>query len=378
MEERNLEIKVGLLVVAAGVLLAGFIYVMGGVSIEDRFNLYVDFDNPLWLSEGADVRVSGTKAGRVEEITFMGGRLDPAVGRRVYVRVRLGIAERVRDALREDARFYIANQGLLGEQYVEVDPGDIDRPRLDPAKPVKGIDPPRLEKFLIKGYDIVTAVARILDSAGEDASDLLAVLVRVLRATDELIAENRGSLKAIADNTAALADEALGLVRDARATINEGGKVDMILDDVRGVTQGLPAQVDEMLARLDSTLGRADRLVARLDGVVEETLGEPQRRQIRNTVANLEAVSERAIGVADDIVALSTEVRGQVEPVASRVRQAVDSLVLTLTAVGEIVRTVRRGEGTVGALLMDEQVFDDLKELIRDLKHNPWKFFWRE
>jgi phospholipid/cholesterol/gamma-HCH transport system substrate-binding protein len=27
---------------------------------------------------------------------------------------------------------------------------------------------------------------------------------------------------------------------------------------------------------------------------------------------------------------------------------------------------------------MDEELYDDLQELVRDLKHNPWKFFWRE
>ena len=39
---------------------------------------------------------------------------------------------------------------------------------------------------------------------------------------------------------------------------------------------------------------------------------------------------------------------------------------------------IRAGKGTVGALVMDEQLFDDLQEMVRDLKHNPWKFFWRE
>ena len=27
---------------------------------------------------------------------------------------------------------------------------------------------------------------------------------------------------------------------------------------------------------------------------------------------------------------------------------------------------------------IDEEIYDDLQEMIRDLKHNPWKFFWRE
>ena len=31
-----------------------------------------------------------------------------------------------------------------------------------------------------------------------------------------------------------------------------------------------------------------------------------------------------------------------------------------------------------GALLVEQQIYDDLKELVRDLKRNPWKFFWKE
>ena len=43
-----------------------------------------------------------------------------------------------------------------------------------------------------------------------------------------------------------------------------------------------------------------------------------------------------------------------------------------------IVSHIRKGNGSVGAFVMDEQLYDDIQELARDLKHNPWKFFWRE
>jgi phospholipid/cholesterol/gamma-HCH transport system substrate-binding protein len=43
-----------------------------------------------------------------------------------------------------------------------------------------------------------------------------------------------------------------------------------------------------------------------------------------------------------------------------------------------ITNHIRKGKGSVGALVMDEQLFDDLQEMARDLKHNPWKFFWKE
>ena len=43
-----------------------------------------------------------------------------------------------------------------------------------------------------------------------------------------------------------------------------------------------------------------------------------------------------------------------------------------------IVAHIKRGGGSVGNLVMSEQLYDDLQELVRDLKHNPWKLFWKE
>ena len=43
-----------------------------------------------------------------------------------------------------------------------------------------------------------------------------------------------------------------------------------------------------------------------------------------------------------------------------------------------LVDRVKAGKGTVGALVMDEALYDDLQEMLRDLKHNPWKFFWKQ
>lgn len=39
---------------------------------------------------------------------------------------------------------------------------------------------------------------------------------------------------------------------------------------------------------------------------------------------------------------------------------------------------LKGGKGTAGALLARDELYDDLKEMVRDLKRNPWKFLWRE
>ena len=42
-----------------------------------------------------------------------------------------------------------------------------------------------------------------------------------------------------------------------------------------------------------------------------------------------------------------------------------------------ITEHIKAGKGSVGALVMDEAIYDDVKELLRDLKHNPWKMMWK-
>jgi phospholipid/cholesterol/gamma-HCH transport system substrate-binding protein len=43
-----------------------------------------------------------------------------------------------------------------------------------------------------------------------------------------------------------------------------------------------------------------------------------------------------------------------------------------------ILANVKKGKGTVGAMLMDDALYDDLQTLVRDLKRNPWKFLWKD
>ena len=75
-QERSIEVKVGILILVSLVILGGFILVMGGLSFEKTYALYVDFDNPGGLQPGAPVRLAGIKIGSVGEMKFMGGKID--------------------------------------------------------------------------------------------------------------------------------------------------------------------------------------------------------------------------------------------------------------------------------------------------------------
>ena len=135
-QERGIEVKVGLLILTALGLLAAFVVVLGNFSLSRGFSFFVDFDFSGNLQAGAPVKVAGIKLGKVQRVDYLAGKKDPATGRRVYVRVKVWVDERVRGTVFEDAEFFINTRGVLGEQYLEVVPGT---PGKRPIAPGRGL-----------------------------------------------------------------------------------------------------------------------------------------------------------------------------------------------------------------------------------------------
>src|SRR5687768_5762527 len=105
--ERGLEFKVGLLIIVAAVVLAGFIFVLGNFSLSDGFTIHVQYSYSGNLQEGAPVKVAGIKVGKVTGVHFVGGKEIDKNGNRVQVVVDAWIANRAREAIREDAEYFI-------------------------------------------------------------------------------------------------------------------------------------------------------------------------------------------------------------------------------------------------------------------------------
>lgn len=338
MKGLSLEAKVGLLILSAAVLLGGFLFVLGGVSLADNYSVYVDFDNPGSVQPGAAVRIGGVKVGSVEEVSYLGRRLDPQTGRRALVRLRLAIRTDVRETIHEDALFYVTSQGVLGEQFIAVDPGSPERPPLQEGAIVAGVDPPRLDLALALGYELLETVVDGVRENREELGGLVDDVVAIVRDLRTLLAENRGDLEAIVDNVRTLSDEGVSTLRAARESYIDGERPRRIMRNLDRTVARLDREAPELLENVGSAAKNASELL--------EAIGPEQRRQLQSTIASAERIATRAESA--------------------------------LTQGEEIVQHMREGRGTVGALLMDEEIYDDLQELFRDLKHNPWKFFWRE
>lgn len=113
MGRNPIETILGAVVLVVAGLFLAFAYSMADVKTVDGYPLTAVFNKTGDLSVGADVRISGIKVGTVTE-----QRLDPERFRAV---VGMTISQDVK--LPVDSSATIVSDGLLGGQYVKLQPG---------------------------------------------------------------------------------------------------------------------------------------------------------------------------------------------------------------------------------------------------------------
>jgi phospholipid/cholesterol/gamma-HCH transport system substrate-binding protein len=340
MSQRSIEVKVGVLILVALVLLGGFVVVMGGLSFEPTYTVNVDFDNPGGLQSGAPVRIAGIKVGKVEEIRFRGGEVDPATGQPVPpVRVIAKMEKRYQNAIYENSRWYVTAQGVLGELFLAVEPGSHDRPVLPDGAVVQGVSPPRLDLLLSESYELLHRAYEGITKNEDKIGDMFDGLHSTLKGTGEFFKNNQNKLDNIVTNVETLSAEADQTMKSARKRYVENPQIDRIFDNVERTTVTLNKNLDPMLGDGRQVLADAKKITGTL-------ASDEQIKRIDKITKDVSETTGRAKLAAADAQAM--------------------------------VAHIRRGKGTVGALVMDEALYDDLQEMLRDLKHNPWKFFWRE
>jgi phospholipid/cholesterol/gamma-HCH transport system substrate-binding protein len=337
-QERSIEVKVGALILISIAILGGFILVMSGLNLQRTYTVYVDFDNPGSLQAGAPVRIAGVKVGNVENLQFL-GKIDPGTGRRVLVRTKVAIEQRVKDSIHTDADFYVTAQGVLGEQFLAIDPGSPDKPALADGAVVKGIDPPRLDLFLAKAYELLDTTVTGIQNNREVLGDILTNTAGLLKGLNGVVSGNRERIDRIVSNVEETTVETKQLVHDARVNYVDNPKLMETVDNIDKLSTQIHEDSGPMIKDAREALANLNRASA--------TVGDPKEQEkIRKTLTDVEQLAERANAAAADAQA--------------------------------IVAHIKKGEGTIGGFVMDEEVYDDVQEMIRDLKHNPWKFLWRE
>ena len=338
-----LEYKVGLLILASTAILIGFVFVLGNYSLRSGFTLEVDFDYVGSLQAGAPIKLSGIKVGKVKAVELHGGQQDPAIGQRVQVRVTAWVEDRAGDAIRSDAEFFINTAGVLGEQYLEIVPGkDWTHPPIQPGAIVHDAhrvhDPPRTDLVVARLYEVLDGVSGVLRDDRDEIKHLLSNGASAVAEVNQLLVDNRARIGELIGDTTALARRATATLDKVNAGLGDGKPVASLLASADGALVAARGSLQTLTPPAASLLTDATRVTG--------LITEPR-------LAGVDRALDGMAGAAGGASAL-------------------------IGTASAIATDLRAGKGTVGNLLSRDELYTDLRELIRDLKRNPWKVFWKE
>jgi phospholipid/cholesterol/gamma-HCH transport system substrate-binding protein len=277
------EAKVGLFVLVALIILGYMSFRVGeyGFGLREGYVIRATFDNVTGLDKDASVLVAGVEVGRVEGITLKSGRA--VVAMRIIPDVEL----------EKDARVSIKSYGILGDKFIEIEPGTRGLPPLE-----EGGEITRVEQR--------TDIDKILRDLGTIAQDVMAVTASLKKVVGG--EEGVENLRAIVRNTRELSDN-LNMV--ARQN-NE--KFSVMVDSLKSAAH-----------QMDRTFSALSDITERIN-TGEGTVGKMVNDQ-----------------------------------------KVFDNLEQTVASLQDITDKINKGEGTIGKLVNDEETADNLNASLKSL-----------
>lgn len=270
------------------------------------------FDSVAGLDNKSAVRVAGVRVGKVSKIKLRDdGKAE----------VTLDIDPDV--ILHPGASARVANLGLLGEKYIELDSGPANAPAIPQEQSVvlKGSQPASMD-------DITNQVAAI-------ANDVKAITASLRGAMSGPAGEQR--LVDIVENVRTITAQVRDLIAANRTN------VDATMMNARAITESLRVEIPRLAQSID-------RMATQMNGTVGEN-----REDVRHIVENLRTLSSDLKTTSDNLNAVTSQVRSGEGTVGKLLysNEAHDRLTAALGSVESGVNELRNTLGRVGKMQLD-------------------------
>ncbi len=311
MRRLSAGVKVGVLFLA---VIGGGYAVWDGLGVDpagrNNMKLWAQLRDASGMPIGSRVVVAGLPVGEITSLTIDGR----------YARVKFKVRRDV--PMWSSAVVFKKATSLLGDNYLEIDPGTPET--TDPAGAVVKND------RLVDGDQIV----RVVEATSPD--QLLRRIEQSLPAVDDVLL----SVKSLSD--------------DMRRVVN-------------GPIASVAAKVDTLVDREGKTvseiLERADRSMARIEAItadIRALTGNADER-VTKILDNLDAASAEAktlVATAKDEVTLTGD----------KLRQKLDLVDQVVANTESITRKIDGDQGTLGRLVNDPTIADNVESITSDAK----------
>jgi len=256
MRDISIEIKVGMVVIAALViLLYGIIWVKGYQFTVGHYDYTALFPQVGSLAVGDPVSVLGVRKGEVKSIKLSADQVS----------VTMSLASDVE--LKTDARAAVVNAGLMGERYVEINPGKAGE-RLDLKKPLQGTYDTGIPEVMAMMGDVLGQVKRLVavmeGTFGETGkAEAIRQIIDDLQSTtgklNAFMEANEAKLSQSADNLSLVAESLHSFIDSNSAALNE--TVQNFAEASEDFKE-LSAQVHSLTTKISEGQGTLGKVVA--------------------------------------------------------------------------------------------------------------------
>lgn len=338
------DIKVGAFVLVGLIMTGLTVFLIGDERsmFEPKEDFQAVFDDVQGLKRASMVRMGGVDVGSVSEVRYSS---DPS-DLKLYVTVSVVRNESRR--IREDSVVTIEGKGLLGDKMMVITPGDPKKDAIPPGGMIPSKSSDNLEAALAK-----------LSGIGEKADKIATNLEKT---------------------TAALADDQF--TKDLKGTVHSLNNILVAVDKGDGYASRIlndPAEADKLsraLTNLEKTSAQLNRTLSSVNSVVRRVeTGPGLAHEVLYGEESAKTVAH--FGVAAEELALTLKGVRQGNGIAKSViygddnsQQIMSNINAMSKDLRQIVADVRRGKGTVGALLVDPSVYEDLKVVLGNVERN--------
>ncbi len=269
------EAKVGLFVIVAlTIFVVAFLSVANIQLTGEKAPYKTYFAYIGGLDEGGLVRYGGRKAGIIRSVHPWA---DDPTKTEVIFDLRTDVP------INRESRATIASLNALGQNYLEITPGSIDAPKVEPGGTIESIE-------ALTFTDLTNKVADVADKAVELMGDVQEKLDLVVADADELLhnlnaltgKDNQENIKKLLANGNKLIEE-------------QSPKIDRITSQIGSTLEN----VEELIAELRKVAEDADKTVRNVNRTVDET-----REPIKKDLAELERTLVQARETVAEVRAL--------------------------------------------------------------------------
>jgi phospholipid/cholesterol/gamma-HCH transport system substrate-binding protein len=339
------QLRVGLTVVVASVILMVLIFVMSGTGgwFTTKITIRSYFDNAGGLREGAPVRLAGVDIGNVKSIRIEISKPTTPV------EVTMKVNTKYSSYLRKDSVTLLSTAGVLGETYVDVDSSQAKGPEARDGDTLPARDQPDIQ-------DVVRASQGTLQNMDS-----------LLKRVDRIVAyieSGQGTIgkviytSALYDQLNATVTEFKGLVDDIQTGKGSLGPL-FTSDEAYKKAVAIIDKVNAMVDELQQGKGTAGKLLK--DPVLFDNANK--------AVANVRQLT-------DDINA-GKGALGKF----SHDQEFADKLQTTINNIAALTDRLEKGEGTAGLLFKDPALYNnsnqmlvETRELVKAIRENPKKY----